>query len=74
MHLFCFTYTYLEITTHSVDLAGDKNNYGLSQISLLSFSFSHACLLGHPVYFDHQDFLRFSSDFSFQLFNAGEML
>ena len=40
---------------------------------LLSFSFSHACLLGHPVYFDHQDFLRFSSDFSFQLFNAGKL-
>ena len=40
---------------------------------LLSFSFSHACLLGHPVYFDHQHFLRFSSDFSFQLFNAGKL-
>ena len=52
---------------------GWRQKYGLSQISLLSFSFSHACLLGHPVYFDHQDFLRFSSDFSFQLFNAGKL-
>ena len=52
---------------------GWRQKHGLSQIHWLSFSFSHAWLLGHPVYFDDQDFLRFSSDFSFLLFNAGKL-
>ena len=34
---------YMQITRHSADFAGDKN---------VTFDFSDACLLGHPVYFD----------------------
>ena len=33
--------------------AGDKD---------IAFDFSDACLFRHPVYFDHQDFLGFTSD------------
>ena len=45
-----------EIILRSADFARDKN---------VTFDFSDACLFVHPVYFDHQDFLRFASAFSF---------
>ena len=39
----------------------------------LWFPRSDACLFGHPVHFDYQDFLSFTSDFSFQHFKAGKL-
>ena len=51
----------MQIPLHPADFAGDKN---------VGFDFSDACLFGHPVYFDYEDFLSFASDYSFQLFNA----
>ena len=61
MYLFCFTHTLtlMQIPLHSADFAGDIN---------VAFDFSGACLFGHPVYFDDQDFLSFASEFSFQSF------
>ena len=53
-----FTYTYIQITLLSVDFIGDKN---------IAFNVSDACLFGHPVYFDYQDFLSFTSNFPFQV-------
>ena len=53
--------TYMPITLHSTGFGGDN-------MSL--FDFLDACLFGHPVYFDYQDFftldydiLSFPSDF-----------
>ena len=64
--LFRLTYTYMQITLHSADFAGDKN---------VAFDFSDACLFFHPIYFDYHDFLSFTHRLSFQRFNAGrEML
>ena len=57
-YLFRFTYTYIQITLLSVDFTGDKN---------IAFNVSDACLFGHPVYFDYQDFLSFASNFPFQV-------
>ena len=62
MYLFCFTYTYMQIPLHSADFAGD-----------VTFDFPDACLFGHPIYFDYQDFLSFASDFSFQHFHEGKL-
>ena len=64
IHLFRSTYTYMQITLHLAVSAGDKN---------IAFDFSDACLFGHPVYFDDQDFLGFASDLSFQSFQAGKL-
>ena len=61
---FPYTYRYMQITLHLAVFAGDKN---------ISFDFSDAWRFGHPVYFDYQDFLGFTSDLSFQSFNAGKL-
>ena len=47
-YLFRFTYTYMQITVHPPDLAGDKNG---------DFEFRDACLFGHPFDFGYQDFI-----------------
>ena len=39
----------------------------------LWFPRSDACLFGHPVHLNYQDFLRFTSEFSFQHFKAGKL-
>ena len=36
----------------------------------VTFDFSDACLFRHPVYFNGQDFLSVTSDFSWQWFNV----
>ena len=33
----------------------------------MAFNVSDACLFGHPVYFDYQDFLSFTSNSPFQV-------
>ena len=60
---------YISILLHlhlntNYPFAGDKN---------VAFDFSDACLFGHLVYFDYQDFLSFASDFSFQRFNVEKL-
>ena len=45
--IYNLTNTYLPITLHSTGFGGDN-------MSL--FDFLDACLFGHPVYFDYQDF------------------
>ena len=45
---FCFTYTYMQVTVHLPDFAGDKN---------VDFEFPDACFFGHPFYFGYQDFI-----------------
>ena len=58
-YLFHFTYTYIKIITLlSADFTGDKN---------MAFNVSDACLFGHPLYFDYQDFLSFTSNSPFQV-------
>ena len=47
--LFRFTNTYMQITVHPPDFAGDKN---------VGFEFPDDCLLGHPFYFGYNDFIR----------------
>ena len=47
-HLFRFTYTYMQITVHLPDFAGDKN---------VDFEFPDDCLFGHPFYFGYHDFM-----------------
>ena len=47
-YLFPFTYTYVQITVHPPDFAGDKN---------VDFEFPDACLFGCPFYFGYQDFI-----------------
>ena len=48
-HLFhFFTYTYMQITVHPPDFAGDKNGV---------FEFPNDCLFGHPFYFGYHDFI-----------------
>ena len=47
LHLFRFTYAYMQITVHLPDFAGDKN---------VDFEFPDACLFGHLFYFGYQDF------------------
>ena len=47
-YLFCFTNTYIQITLHSLDFAGDKN---------VDFEYPDACLFGHTLYFGYQDFI-----------------
>ena len=47
-HLFRFTYTYMRITVHLPDFAGDKN---------VNFEFPDDCLFGHPFYFGYHDFI-----------------
>ena len=66
VYLFRFTrpLTLMQIPLHSADFAGDIN---------VAFDFSGACLFGHPVYYDDQDFLSFASEFSFQSFNVGKL-
>ena len=46
--LFRFTYTYMQITVHPPDFAGDKNG---------DFEFPNDCLFGHPFYFGYHDFI-----------------
>ena len=46
--LLCFTYTYMQITVHPPDFAGDKN---------VDFEFPDDCLFGHPFYFGYHDFI-----------------
>ena len=46
--LLCFTYTYMQITVHPPDFAGDKNG---------DFEFPNDCLFGHPFYFGYHDFI-----------------
>ena len=46
--LLCFTYTYMQITVHPPDFAGDKNG---------DFEFPDDCLFGHPFYFGYHDFI-----------------
>ena len=48
LHLFHFTYTYMQITVHPPDFAGYEN---------VNFEFPDACLFGHPFYFGYQDFI-----------------
>ena len=47
-YLFCFTYTYMQVTVHLPDFTGDKN---------VDFDFPDACFFGHPFYFGYQDFI-----------------
>ena len=47
-HLFHVTYTYMQITVHPPDFAGDKN---------VDFEFPDDCLFGHPFYFGYHDFI-----------------
>ena len=47
-YLFCFTYTYMQVTVHLLDFTGDKN---------VDFEFPDACFFGHPFYFGYQDFI-----------------
>ena len=47
-YLFCFTYTYMQVTVHLPYFAGDKN---------VDFEFPDACFFGHPFYFGYQDFI-----------------
>ena len=47
-NLFRFTYTYIQITVHQPDFAGDKN---------VDFEFPDTCLFRHPFYFGYQDFI-----------------
>ena len=47
-YLFCFTYTYMQVTVHLPDFTGDKN---------VDFEFPDACFFGHPFYFGYQDFI-----------------
>ena len=46
--LFRFTYTYMQITVHLPDLAGDKN---------VNFEVLDTCLFGHTFYFGYQYFI-----------------
>ena len=47
-YVFRFTCTCMQIPFNfSADFTGDKN---------VTFDFSDACLFGHPVYFDYQDY------------------
>ena len=46
--LLCFTYTYMQITVHPPDFAGDKNG---------DFEFPNDCLFGLPFYFGYHDFI-----------------
>ena len=47
-YVFPFTCTCMQIPLNfSADFTGDKN---------VTFDFSDACLFGHPVYFDYQDY------------------
>ena len=48
LHLFRFTYTYMQITVHLPDFAGDKN---------VDFEFPHDCLFGPPFYFGYHNFI-----------------
>ena len=41
-------YTYMQITVHPPDFAGDKN---------VDFEFPDDCLFGHPFYFGYHDFI-----------------
>ena len=43
-----FAYTYMQITIHPPDFAGDKN---------VDFEFPDDCLFGHPFYFGYHDFI-----------------
>ena len=63
-HLFHVTYTYMQITVHPPDFAGDKN---------VNFEFPDDCLFGHPFYFGYHDFISEASDFIFQRFSAGKL-
>ena len=47
-HLFRFTYTFMQITVHLPDFAGDKN---------VDFEFPHDCLFGPPFYFGYHNFI-----------------
>ena len=48
LYLFRFTYTYMQITVHLPDFAGDKN---------VDFEFPHDCLFGPPFYFGYHNFI-----------------
>ena len=47
-HLFHFTYTYMQITVHPPDFAGEKK---------ANFEFPDDYLFGHPFYFGYHDFI-----------------
>ena len=47
-YLFRFTCTYMQITLHPPDFAGDKT---------VDLEFPDTCLFGRPFYFGYQDFI-----------------
>ena len=57
IHVYFASLTLILNSPSLADLTGHKN---------VAFDFSDACLFGHLVYFNYQDFLSFTSDFSSQ--------